>query len=70
MFTLAAGKAVTGKALDNPVLRKEGKVTAVDGILAVAVLLGSPSTLRSAGGGRTQPLPMSSSTTRQEKPGR
>ena len=40
MFTLAAGKAVTGKALDNPVLRKEGKVTAVDGILAVAVLLG------------------------------
>ncbi len=40
MFTLAAGKAVTGNALDNPVLRKEGKVTAVDGILAVAVLLG------------------------------
>jgi divalent metal cation (Fe/Co/Zn/Cd) transporter len=40
MFTLAAGKAVTGKALDNPVLRTEGKVTTIDAILAVAVLTG------------------------------
>ncbi len=40
MFGLAAGKAATGKALDNPVLRMEGKVTTVDGILAVAVLAG------------------------------
>jgi divalent metal cation (Fe/Co/Zn/Cd) transporter len=40
MFTLAAGKARTGRALDNPVLRAEGRVTMVDGILAVAVLLG------------------------------
>ena len=40
MFTLAAGKANTGRALDNPVLRTEGRVTAIDGILAVAVLLG------------------------------
>ena len=40
MFGLAAGKAATGKALDNPVLRTEGKVTTVDGILAVAVLIG------------------------------
>jgi divalent metal cation (Fe/Co/Zn/Cd) transporter len=40
MFSLAAGKAATGRALDNPVLRTEGRVTAVDGILAVAVLLG------------------------------
>ncbi len=40
MFALAAGKARTGRALDNPVLRTEGRVTAVDGILAVAVLLG------------------------------
>jgi divalent metal cation (Fe/Co/Zn/Cd) transporter len=40
MFTLAAGKAATGKALDNPVLRTEGKVTTIDGILAVAVLIG------------------------------
>jgi divalent metal cation (Fe/Co/Zn/Cd) transporter len=40
MFALAAGKARTGQALDNPVLRTEGKVTMIDGILAVAVLLG------------------------------
>ena len=40
MFALAAGKARTGRALDNPVLRTEGRVTMVDGILAVAVLLG------------------------------
>jgi len=40
MFGLAAGKARTGKALDNPVLRTEGRVTATDGILAVAVLVG------------------------------
>ena len=40
MFTLAAGKARTGAALGNPVLTTEGKVTLVDGILAVAVLLG------------------------------
>jgi divalent metal cation (Fe/Co/Zn/Cd) transporter len=40
MFALAAGKARTGRALDNPVLRTEGRVTAIDGFLAVAVLLG------------------------------
>lgn len=40
MFTLAYGKARTGEALDNPVLRTEGRVTLVDGILAVAVLTG------------------------------
>jgi divalent metal cation (Fe/Co/Zn/Cd) transporter len=40
MFALAAGKARTGRALDNPVLRTEGRVTVIDGILAVAVLLG------------------------------
>ena len=40
MFTLAAGKTRTGAALDNPVLRTEGRVTLVDGILASAVLLG------------------------------
>jgi divalent metal cation (Fe/Co/Zn/Cd) transporter len=39
MFALAAGKARTGRALDNPVLRTEGRVTMIDGILAVAVLL-------------------------------
>ena len=40
MFVLAAGKARTGKALGNPVLMTEGRVTLVDGILAVAVLAG------------------------------
>jgi divalent metal cation (Fe/Co/Zn/Cd) transporter len=40
MFTLAAGKARTGRALENPVLATEGRVTLIDGILAAAVLLG------------------------------
>jgi divalent metal cation (Fe/Co/Zn/Cd) transporter len=38
MFALASGKARTGRALDNPVLRTEGRVTMIDGILATAVL--------------------------------
>ncbi|MDN4596725.1 cation transporter [Leifsonia virtsii] len=40
MFVLAALKARTGRALGNPVLQKEGRVTMVDGLLACAVLLG------------------------------
>jgi divalent metal cation (Fe/Co/Zn/Cd) transporter len=40
MFALAAGKARTGRALGNPVLQTEGRVTVIDGILAMAVLLG------------------------------
>jgi divalent metal cation (Fe/Co/Zn/Cd) transporter len=40
MFVLAAGKARTGRALGNPVLATESRVTLVDGILAAAVLLG------------------------------
>jgi divalent metal cation (Fe/Co/Zn/Cd) transporter len=40
MFTLAAGKARVGAALDNPVLRTEGRVTLIDAILATAVLAG------------------------------
>jgi divalent metal cation (Fe/Co/Zn/Cd) transporter len=40
MFYLAYGKARTGAALDNPVLRTEGRVTLIDGLLAAAVLLG------------------------------
>ncbi|MEV5301149.1 cation transporter [Amycolatopsis methanolica] len=40
MFALAAGKARTGATLDNPVLRTEGRVTLIDGLLATAVLLG------------------------------
>ncbi|WP_370067980.1 cation transporter [Streptacidiphilus sp. MAP5-3] len=40
MFALAAGKARTGAALDNPVLKTEGRVTLIDGLLAAAVLVG------------------------------
>ncbi len=40
MFGLAAGKARTGAALGNPVLVAEGRVTLVDGLLAVSVLVG------------------------------
>ena len=40
MFALAAGKSRVGRRLGNPVLITEGRVTLVDGVLAVAVLLG------------------------------
>jgi divalent metal cation (Fe/Co/Zn/Cd) transporter len=40
MFALAAGKSRTGAALANPVLRTEGRVTLIDGLLATAVLAG------------------------------
>ena len=40
MFALAVGKARTGAALADPVLRTEGRVTFVDGLLATAVLAG------------------------------
>jgi divalent metal cation (Fe/Co/Zn/Cd) transporter len=40
MVALAAGKTRTGTALDNPVLRTEGRVTLIDGLLATAVLAG------------------------------
>ena len=40
MFALAAGKAETGRALDNSVLQTEGRVTTIDGVLALAVLGG------------------------------
>jgi divalent metal cation (Fe/Co/Zn/Cd) transporter len=40
MFGLAAGKARTGTALNNPVLQTEGRVTTIDAILACAVLTG------------------------------
>jgi divalent metal cation (Fe/Co/Zn/Cd) transporter len=40
MFALAAGKARVGRALDNPVLRTERRVTMVDALLASAVLTG------------------------------
>lgn len=40
MFTLARLKTRTGKALGNSVLQAEGNVTFIDGLLALAVLLG------------------------------
>lgn len=40
MFALAFGKARAGAALGNPALTTEGRVTLIDGLLAVAVLLG------------------------------
>jgi divalent metal cation (Fe/Co/Zn/Cd) transporter len=40
MFALARGKARTGAALGNEVLRTEGRVTFVDAVLASAVLAG------------------------------
>jgi len=40
MFALAARKARTGSSLANPVLIAEGRVTAIDAILATAVLAG------------------------------
>jgi len=40
MFSLAAGKASTGRGLDNPVLITEGRVTFIDGLLAGSVLIG------------------------------
>ena len=40
MFTLAYGKADTGRRLGNPVLRTEARITVIDGALALAVLTG------------------------------
>jgi divalent metal cation (Fe/Co/Zn/Cd) transporter len=40
MFALAAGKSGTGRRMGNPVLIAEGRVTVIDGLLAVAVLIG------------------------------
>jgi divalent metal cation (Fe/Co/Zn/Cd) transporter len=40
MLLLAYGKGKTGRALDNPVLQKESKVTVVDGMLAGSILIG------------------------------
>ncbi|MDQ6836848.1 MAG: cation transporter, partial [Actinomycetota bacterium] len=40
MLALAHGKSRTGKALANPVLQTEGRVTLVDAYLAGAVLVG------------------------------
>jgi divalent metal cation (Fe/Co/Zn/Cd) transporter len=40
MFALAGLKTRTGAALGNPVLRTEGHVTMIDGLLSMAVLVG------------------------------
>jgi hypothetical protein len=55
MFTLAAGKARTGRALDNPVLKTEGQITMIHGVLAAAVLLGLTLNAKLGCGGPTQP---------------
>lgn len=40
MFALATGKARVGRALENSVIQTEGRVTFIDGVLAVSVLIG------------------------------
>jgi divalent metal cation (Fe/Co/Zn/Cd) transporter len=40
MLALAAGKSRTGRAMGNPVLETEARVTLIDGYLAAAVLTG------------------------------
>jgi divalent metal cation (Fe/Co/Zn/Cd) transporter len=40
MFSLAAGKARTGRALGNRTLQTEAKVTVIDGALAATILVG------------------------------
>jgi hypothetical protein len=40
MFGLAGAKARVSRALDNPVLRTESRITMVDALLATAVLIG------------------------------
>jgi divalent metal cation (Fe/Co/Zn/Cd) transporter len=40
MFALAHGKSTTGRALGNRVLQTEARVTVIDGLLAVSVLVG------------------------------
>ena len=40
MLALARAKSRTGRALDNPVLRAEGRVTLIDAYLAGAVVVG------------------------------
>jgi divalent metal cation (Fe/Co/Zn/Cd) transporter len=54
MLALTYGKTRVGAALDNPVLRTEGRVTLVDAYLAGAVLVGLASTHCWAGGGPTR----------------
>ena len=40
MFSLAYGKSLTGRTLGNRVLQTEARVTVIDGVLAVSVLVG------------------------------
>src|ERR1700730_14939928 len=40
IFTLAYSKSTTGRALGNRVLQTEARVTVIDGLLAVSVLVG------------------------------
>ena len=50
IFTLASGKTRTGEAVGNPVLITEGKVTFIDGVFAVVVLVSVSSTPPVGGG--------------------
>jgi len=69
MFGLAAGKAGTGKALGNPVLMTEGRVTFIDGMLAVSVLIGlTLNATLGARGGQTHSPASSSSSMVSKKP--
>lgn len=63
MLALAAGKASTGKALDDPVLQTEGRVTLIDEYLAGAILTGLASMPRSDCGGPTPSRDSLSSST-------
>ena len=64
------GKARTGAALDNPVLKTEGRVTLIDGLLAAAVLLGLLLNAWPGCGGPTRPPATCWSTTRSARSGR
>jgi hypothetical protein len=50
---MAARKARTGDALDNRVLATEARVTFIDGLLAVSVLVGLTLNATMGPGGRT-----------------
>ena len=39
MFTLAGAKATTGRAIASPIVMAEGRVTLIDGVLAVSILI-------------------------------
>jgi hypothetical protein len=69
MLALVGGKARTGTALDNPVLRAEAKVTVVDGTLAAGIMAGVLlNALAGWCGGPTSPPAWSSAGRRATRP--